>query len=213
MSAKVNKAAIGSVVLIVVALWWCSTALADNGDYERFWVYQRNDGQDTRIAKYYYEYEDTTDTNCLSGTPWCMTTDTSSIKLKHWHIASSGLVDEEVDYANEYAEYHYAALTASNRDQDAFIDVFCHSWALGRSHPMVGPDNETLLEDDYVDILECYAERGDFCVHANNHTSKVESKNPCTSNVLTIESKWGPYGVYETVAGVYGGIETCYIND
>ena len=212
MSAKVEKAAIGSIVIVVVALCWCPPALADNGDLERFWVYQWHDEQETRLPKYYKAYEDTTDTNFLPGKPWCMTTDTSGTKLMHWHIASSDLVDEQIEYANAYAEYHYAALTAGNRLDDASIYAWCHSWALGLSHPIKGPDNETLLDDDYFEISLSVADTHDFCVHADNHTSKVGSKNPCTGAISTVVSKWGPYGVYITGPGIYGGITAYYLN-
>ena len=126
----------------------------------------------------------------------------------HWHNVDSELTSSQKTRANAYIEHHVSEPEATNRIESASILNSCHCWALGFDEHIVGPDNETVLEDDYTDVNEVDVDEGELCLHVDNHTSVVSEVNDCT--VIKVKSKWGWYGVYETGPSIYKGVDKYY---
>ncbi len=197
--------------LYVVCLGGVQTARAANGDLYTFGVNQRENGNNlTAVNKSVRRYE-TIAQKCHEDANWCTKTATTSIKLKHWHTVSTELTAQQKTRANTWVEFTVAIATAAGRVSSASILKTCHSWSLGYTHHLAEPHHENVFTDDCNPVAEVDAQAGDFCKHANNHTSKVDEMEGagCDRRIKKIVSKLSWYGVYKTDPSIYSGISNC----
>jgi hypothetical protein len=136
--------------------------LAANGDRYDFNVCQRENGQALDpVGKFVQKYEDTTAANCHNGVAWCTKTATHATKLLHWHNVDTELSAQQKTRADTYIEFSEANCTAGGRVSSASIVKTCHSWALAFTEHIVGPDNGTVLSDDYTEVSQNSTSVGD----------------------------------------------------
>jgi len=207
---KTRSRSFGFVVFAVVILATSvapHSSMAANGDDYDFSMGQRENGQDlTPVDKTVKKYEDKTAATCYQGANWC--TKTGTTKLMHWHNVDTDLTAQQKARANTYIEYHSSQdwIDDDYRFDDASILKTCHSWALGTTEHLVGPDQLLKLANEYTEVDEEEATEWDLGQCQDNHTCKVEDLDPETG-VRLVRSKVGFYGYYECHPDdCYGGV-------
>ncbi len=196
------------IAVVSLVLGESASIMAANGDIQWFDINLMNEqGYETTVSKFFQEYYDTSADKCFNNTWWWCCWTSHLRKLPHVHTeACNDLTSSEIECADRWIEAHRYYCFSTNRTESATIHNTCHSWATGYPPHLTGPENQYVFQDDYTEIQEWQAYSGCLCQHSGNHTSVVDSVNPCGS-VATIESKMGFYGVYITDTDIYSGID------
>ena len=164
-------------------------------------------------GKTLYVYEGGGST-CYGGAPWCITTNTSNIKLDHAHFTENFTAQERED-VDRYAKHYWTIETSLGVPTTGFN---CHAYALYLRDDiwLNGTEQVTALADDFevVPGTECEPyEKDDVCAHGPSHSSLIEELllpygyGPDEA-ALFVRAKWGGAGKYVSYDSVQYGNPT-----